>query len=74
MKMTIFLDTAVCSLSIIKAIALMMETVHTSETSVYFNETTQRSIPDSCHLKLFPVYSYSVIARATHHVSVKQLY
>jgi hypothetical protein len=30
-------------------IALMMEAVRTSETSVY-NETTRRYIPESCHL------------------------
>jgi hypothetical protein len=32
-----------------KRFALMMESVHTSETSVYF-ETTRRYIPKSCHL------------------------
>jgi hypothetical protein len=31
-------------------IALMMEVVHTSETSIYCNETTQCYIPDSCQL------------------------
>jgi hypothetical protein len=31
-------------------IALMMETVRTSETSVYFNNTTRRHIPEGCHL------------------------
>jgi hypothetical protein len=31
-------------------IALMMEAVGTSETSVYFHETTQRDIAESCHL------------------------
>jgi hypothetical protein len=30
------------------AIALIMEAVRTSETSVYFNETTRRYIPESC--------------------------
>jgi hypothetical protein len=35
-------------------IALMMEAVHTSETSVYFNETTRRYIPEGCHLQ-YPV-------------------
>jgi hypothetical protein len=28
----------------------MMEAVQTSETPVYFNETAQRYIPESCHL------------------------
>jgi hypothetical protein len=31
--------------------ALMMEAVHTSETSVYFKDITQRSILESCHLR-----------------------
>jgi hypothetical protein len=35
---TIFRDIASCNL------ALIMEVVHTSETSVYFNETTRRYI------------------------------
>jgi hypothetical protein len=29
----------------------MTEALHTSETSVYFNETTRRYIPESCHLQ-----------------------
>jgi hypothetical protein len=32
-------------------IALMMEAVRISKTSVYFNETTQRHIPEGCHLQ-----------------------
>jgi hypothetical protein len=28
----------------------MMQAVHTSETSVYFNETTWSYIPEACHL------------------------
>jgi hypothetical protein len=36
--------------SINQAIALMMGTVHASETPVYFNETTRRYIPEGCHL------------------------
>jgi hypothetical protein len=31
-------------------IALMMEAVHTSETSVFFNETKWCYIQESCHL------------------------
>jgi hypothetical protein len=31
-------------------IALMMEAVCASETSVYFSDTTRRYIPESCHL------------------------
>jgi hypothetical protein len=34
--------------SIIRAIALMMEAVRTSETSVNFYETTRRGIPEGC--------------------------
>jgi hypothetical protein len=32
-----------------RVIALMIETVHTSETSVYFNDAARRYIPESCH-------------------------
>jgi hypothetical protein len=53
-----------------RAIALMMEAVQTSETSVYFNETTRHYIPAHCHLhthrrenlkyhKLFFDFNYS---------------
>jgi hypothetical protein len=31
-------------------IALTMEAVRTSETPVYFSETTRRYIPEGCHL------------------------
>jgi hypothetical protein len=31
---------------------LMMETVHTSEMSFYFNETTRRYIPKGCHFNI----------------------
>jgi hypothetical protein len=49
--MTDFWDVAPRRLSEVdKRFALMMESVHTSETSVYFNETTRRYIPKSCHL------------------------
>jgi hypothetical protein len=33
-------------------ITLMMDAVHTSETSVYFNETTRRYIAESYHLHI----------------------
>jgi len=32
-------------------IALIMEAIRTSETSVYSNETTRRYIPDGCNLR-----------------------
>jgi hypothetical protein len=35
---------------IIRVVASMMEAVRTSETSVYFSETTQRYIPESCYI------------------------
>jgi hypothetical protein len=31
------------------SIALIMEAVRISETSIYFNETTRRFIPEGCH-------------------------
>jgi hypothetical protein len=34
----------------LRAIALIMEIVHISETSVYLYETTRRNIPEGCHL------------------------
>jgi hypothetical protein len=52
--MTAVCERALCSLveavRRIRLIALMMEAVRTSETSVYFNETTQHCIPEGCHL------------------------
>jgi hypothetical protein len=49
---------APCSLQVY-LVAVMMETVRTSETSVYFIETTWRYIPEDCHvleiLKIAPV-------------------
>jgi hypothetical protein len=46
MKTTAFWDVAPYSL------ALMMEEVRTCETSVYFNETTRRYIPEGCNLHI----------------------
>jgi hypothetical protein len=37
--------------SLLGFIALMMELVRTSETSVYSNETTLRYIPEGCNLQ-----------------------
>jgi hypothetical protein len=43
----------VCTASIIKAIiALIMEAVRTSETSVHSNETTRRCIPEASNLHI----------------------
>jgi hypothetical protein len=46
--MTPFCDIATCNLFEVERcfIALMMEAVRTSETSVYFNEPTRRYIPE----------------------------
>jgi hypothetical protein len=46
--MTAFWDMPQCSL--VEADVLMMEAVSTYETVVYFCETTQHHIPESCHL------------------------
>jgi hypothetical protein len=43
MKMAVFWDVA-------PGIALMMEAVNTSETSVNFYQTTRRNIPEDSHL------------------------
>jgi hypothetical protein len=42
-----------------------MEAVRTSETSVYFNETTRRYFPEGCHLHI-----YSVLDNTNVYVSV----
>jgi hypothetical protein len=60
MKMKIFWDIASCSLIEIgvsevhnmSSIAVMTEAVRTSETSVYFNKTSRRYIPEDCHLQI----------------------
>jgi hypothetical protein len=48
MKVIVFWDVAPCSLSEIdrRFIAMMMEAVSTSETSVNFHETTERNIEE----------------------------
>jgi hypothetical protein len=52
MKMTASWDTAPCSLVEVDCLqgALMMEAGRTSNTPVYFNETTRPCIADGCHL------------------------
>jgi hypothetical protein len=54
-KMRVFWDIAPCSLDDLdrrfrQFIVLMMQVVRISETSVCFNETTRRYIPENCHL------------------------
>jgi hypothetical protein len=53
MKMTAFWDIEPCSLVEVdrRFIALTMEAVNTSETSVNFYETTRRNIPEGYHLR-----------------------
>jgi hypothetical protein len=57
MKMTAYWDIELCSLVQVDqrfrgayCDALMMEAVHTSETSVNFYKNTQRNNPEGCHL------------------------
>jgi hypothetical protein len=38
-------------------IALMMEAVRASETSIYFYDTARRHIPEGCHLQINPLYT-----------------
>jgi hypothetical protein len=45
-KIAVFWDTAPC-----RAIALMMEAVNTSETSVNVYKTTRRNSPQDSHLR-----------------------
>jgi hypothetical protein len=37
-----------------------MKTVHISETSVYFHETTRRYAQESCHLRLFDFFLFGL--------------
>jgi hypothetical protein len=48
MRITVFWDDALCCLVVI---ALMMEAVSTSETSMNFYETARRNIPEDNHLQ-----------------------
>jgi hypothetical protein len=51
MNMTAFWDMVPCCLvKVERRFALFMEAVRTSETSVYFNDTTRREIPEGFHL------------------------
>jgi hypothetical protein len=55
-KMTAFWGIAPCSLVEVEVrtyIAMMMEAVCTSETSVYFNITTRRYIQEGCQLQSY---------------------
>jgi hypothetical protein len=58
MKRTVFWDVALCSLIEVcrrfrGAIAMMMEAVSTSETSVNFYQTTWRKIPEDSHFQAY---------------------
>jgi len=50
--MTAFWDVSTCSLVEV-VIVLMIDAVRISETSVYFNETTQHYTLERCRLVLF---------------------
>jgi hypothetical protein len=74
-KMTAFWDIASCSLAEV-LIALMMEEVHTSETSLIFYENARRYIPEGCHVynyrrdnlicHVFPVHQYREVTFRNH--------
>jgi hypothetical protein len=52
MKMTAFWHVMPCILmEVYWCFTLMIEAVHTYETSVCFHETAQHYIPESCHLQ-----------------------
>jgi hypothetical protein len=70
MKMRIFWDTAQCNLVGVDisevrtaSIIRVMEAEHTSETSVYSNETTLRCIPEGSHLLQHLCAMFSVAVR-----------
>jgi hypothetical protein len=52
-------QTDISEVHIASIIRAMMEAVQTSETSVYFNKTTQRYIPEGYHLHEFPNHMHS---------------
>jgi hypothetical protein len=54
------------SFRIYLCLALMVEAIRISETSVYFHETTCRYIPDSCQLRY---HTYSVFGRCQVKIS-----
>jgi hypothetical protein len=56
MKMISFCDIAPCSL------ALLMDSLRTSETSVYFNDSTQRNIPEGYHLQVLSYFEIENVA------------
>jgi hypothetical protein len=50
MKMLVFWDNEQCNLVEVERIDLIMQKVSTSETSVYFIDTTRRNIPEGSNL------------------------
>jgi hypothetical protein len=54
-----FCDVAPCSLGVDEewAIALMMEGINTSETSVFCNDTIRRYIPEGYNLQFYLQYT-----------------
>jgi hypothetical protein len=63
MKMTVSWDAPCSLVEVYRLIVLMLETASTSETSVYFYQTTRRNIPEDSHLplpkSLFPINLFS---------------
>jgi hypothetical protein len=47
------LTSIIETLTLPMIVALMMETVSTSETSVYIYQTTERNIPEDSHLHIY---------------------
>jgi hypothetical protein len=77
MKMTAFWDRAPCSTTEVDLrfrgaycliIALMMESVRTSETLMYFKKTTWLSIPEGCHLQLKLFSDQDILFLISFHV------
>jgi hypothetical protein len=65
MNMTVFWDDALCSLLEIyrrvRSIALMMDTVNTSETQANFYQTTRRNSPEDSHVLTRRLFGQPVV-------------
>jgi hypothetical protein len=60
-----YTDVADCVLppSMIREMAKMMEAVRTSETSVFFNKTTQRCVPEGYYVLILAAMKTRNVAR-----------
>jgi hypothetical protein len=63
MKVTVFWNVAPCSIA---EIALLMEAINISETSVNFYETTRRNILEDSHVHLQLINTLVVELKARH--------